>query len=94
LRAGLEALGLEVDGEPPCSTVSLPAHLDEAAARRTLLQQFSVQVRHIPPDTWRVGLFGADARLDAALRVLSAVEAVLLERSGAVTAAVRAYGPE
>ena len=91
LRAGLAALGLDVGGEPPYATVTLPAGTDEASARRKLLEQFGVHVRRIAPQTWGIGLLGADARLDAALRVLSAVEAVL-RQSGAVSAALDAYG--
>jgi (S)-ureidoglycine-glyoxylate aminotransferase len=91
LRAGLEALGLEVSGDPPYAIVRLPARVDEAAARRNLLQQFAVHVRLIASGTWCVGLLGADARLDAVLRVVGAVEQVLDQR-GAVSAALDAYG--
>lgn len=93
LRAGLAALGLEVAGEPPYAVVCLPTDLDEAKARRKLLDLFGVQVRRIAPQTWGIGLVGADARLDAALRVLSAIEHVV-QQSGAVTAALDAYGTE
>jgi len=91
LRAGLVALGLEASGEPPYAIVTLPAGQDEASARRTLLDQFGVHVRCVAERTWRIGLLGADARLDAALRVLTAVEDVL-RQSGAVGAALDAYG--
>jgi (S)-ureidoglycine---glyoxylate transaminase len=93
VRAGLAALGLEVGGEPPYATVTLPAGMDEASARRKLLEQFGVHVRRIAPQTWAIGLLGADARLDTALRVLGAVDAVL-QQSGAVSAALSAYKAE
>src|SRR5579859_4987932 len=91
LRAGLAALDLDVGGEPPATTVTLPAGVDAATAGAKLRDHFGVHVRHSAPRTWTIGLLGADARLDAALRVLSAVEAVL-SQSGAVSAALGAYG--
>jgi aspartate aminotransferase-like enzyme len=95
LHAGLEALGLEVAGDPPYAIVTLPVGQDEASARRKLLETFGVHVRHIAPHTWGIGLLGADARLDAAMRVLTAVEEVLKQHdSGAVSAALNAYGAE
>lgn len=92
VHAGLAALDLDVGGEPPYATVTLPDTTDEATARGTLREQFGVHVRHLAPRTWGIGLLGADARLDAALRVVGALEAVLQPRSGAVKAAVAAYG--
>ncbi|HEX8969398.1 MAG TPA: aminotransferase class V-fold PLP-dependent enzyme, partial [Chloroflexota bacterium] len=77
LRQGLEALGLVVRGEPPVCIVKLPRGLDEAAARRSLLDGYGVYVSRVGVSIWRVGLLGADARLDAAQRVLAAFEAVL-----------------
>jgi aspartate aminotransferase-like enzyme len=93
LRAGLEGLGLEVGGEPPCTTVTLPTSQDEARARRMLLVHFGIHVRSSAPGTWRIGLLGTDARLDAALRVLTAI-AVVLRRPGELSAALNAYGAE
>jgi (S)-ureidoglycine-glyoxylate aminotransferase len=90
LRAGLAALGLEVGGDSPYAVVRLPADLDEVSARKQLLEVFGVHVRPIAPQSWRMGLLGADARLDAVTRVLSGVEHVL-QKSGAVDAALDAY---
>ena len=61
LRAGLAAMGLEVEGEPPYAVVRLPTDLDESKARRELLELFGVRVRRIAPHTWGIGLVGADA---------------------------------
>ncbi|MDQ6674952.1 MAG: aminotransferase class V-fold PLP-dependent enzyme [Chloroflexota bacterium] len=95
VRAGLEALDVEVGGDVPYTTVRLPIEQDEASARRELLELFGVHVRHLGPHTWGIGLLGADARLDAVMRVLSAVQEVLHKpRSGAVSAALSAYGAE
>jgi aspartate aminotransferase-like enzyme len=77
LRDGLAALGLRVSGEAPYAVVRLPASVDAAEKRRTLLQDFGVHVRHVGPGVWRIGLLGADARLDNVRRVLAAVEKVL-----------------
>jgi aspartate aminotransferase-like enzyme len=93
LRAGLAALGLDVGGDPPYAVVTLPAGQDEASSRRRLLDLFGVHVRLIAPHTWGIGLLGADARLHAAMRVLTAVEEVL-QQSGAISAAFDAYGAE
>jgi aspartate aminotransferase-like enzyme len=95
VRAGLEALALEVGGDPPYALVSVPVSQDEVSARRTLLDLFGVHVRRVAPHTWGIGLLGADARLDAAMRVLTAVEEVLTRHnSRAVGAALNAYGAE
>jgi aspartate aminotransferase-like enzyme len=51
--------------------------VDEAAARRRLVEEFGVQVARIAPHTWRIGLLGADARSDAVNHVLAALEKVL-----------------
>jgi (S)-ureidoglycine-glyoxylate aminotransferase len=96
VHAGLETLDLDVGGDPPYAMVTLPGDQDEAdAARRTLLETFGVHVRRTAPHTWGIGLLGADARIDAAMHVLTAVEAVLKpHNSGAVRAARTAYGAE
>jgi len=77
LRDGLQSLGLTCEGTLPYSIVHLPDSIDEAHARRRLLDRFGVHVAHVAPRTWRLGLLGADARPDAAERVLTALERVL-----------------
>jgi aspartate aminotransferase-like enzyme len=79
----LEALGLDIGGDPPLAIVRLPGHIAEAEARRSLLEQFGIHVTSIAPQTWRFGLLGADARPDAAHRVITAVEHVLRENAHA-----------
>ena len=83
LRLGLAGLGLDVDGEGPYAVVRLPDRVDEAEARKRLLDRFGVHVTPIAAHTWRVGLLGADARPDAAQRVLTAVQHVLAEQTTA-----------
>lgn len=79
LRQGLEQLGLDVMGDPPYAVVRVPDTVAETAARRSLLEQFGVHVTLIAAHTWRIGLLGADARPDAAQRVITAIEHVLAE---------------
>jgi aspartate aminotransferase-like enzyme len=57
--------------------VKLPGSVDEARARRQLLDRFGVHVTHLAPGTWRLGLLGADAHPDVAERVLAALGKVL-----------------
>jgi (S)-ureidoglycine-glyoxylate aminotransferase len=80
LRDGLQALGLEVTGDGPFAIVHLPENVDEVTARRRLLEQFGLHVTVVATQTWRIGLLGADARPDAAQRVLTAIEHVLAEK--------------
>jgi (S)-ureidoglycine-glyoxylate aminotransferase len=79
LRDEIKALGLDVDGEGPFAIVNVPASVAEGKARRRLLEQFGVRVTLVECNTWRLGLLGADARPDAAQRVLTALEHVLAE---------------
>jgi len=77
LHDGLAALGLDVTGEPPYAIVHLPTSTDDEDKRRILLEDFGIHVTHVADHAWRVGLLGADARHDAAQRVLAAIEKVL-----------------
>jgi aspartate aminotransferase-like enzyme len=77
LRDGLASLGLEITGDIPFSIVHLPRHLHAADLRNRLLEEFGIYVTAVGPQAWRVGLLGADARPDAAQRVLTAIEKVL-----------------
>jgi aspartate aminotransferase-like enzyme len=81
LRDGLEALGLEVMGDGPFAIVNLPESVNEAKARSRLREEHGVHVTLVAPQKWRIGLLGADARPDAAQRVLTALEHVLAEKS-------------
>jgi aspartate aminotransferase-like enzyme len=71
--------------------VELPAQLEAGEARRQRREDFGVHVQLIGGNIWRVGLLGANARLDSVLRLLTALERVVNE-SGAVRAAIGAYG--
>jgi aspartate aminotransferase-like enzyme len=81
LREGITALGLGTSGDGPYAIVQFPEHLNESEARRRLREEHGVHVTLVAPQTWRIGLLGADARPDAAQRVLTAFEHVLAEKS-------------
>jgi (S)-ureidoglycine---glyoxylate transaminase len=79
LHHGLAGLGLEVTGEPPYAIVRIPAHQNEYELRHRLLDDFGVHVRLVGANTWRAGLLGADATPQAARRVITSIEKVLLQ---------------
>lgn len=83
---GLEALGLSL--LPPASerlwtlnAVRVPDGVDEAAVRRRLLEEFSIEIGAglgpLAGRIWRVGLMGAGSTLSNVLLLLSALEHVL-----------------
>jgi alanine-glyoxylate transaminase/serine-glyoxylate transaminase/serine-pyruvate transaminase len=109
LQAGLEALGLSL--LPPVgerlwtlNAVKVPEGIDEAAVRRRLLDEFSIEIGAglgpLAGRIWRVGLMGAGSTLANVLLFLTALERVLAAAgyrastaSAAVTAAEAAAMP-
>jgi len=88
LQQGLQDLGLELfaqDGHrlPELTTVWVPEGVDSAAVRRRLLERHSIEIGSgagpYADSVWRIGLMGHNARPDAALLVLGALEEVLGE---------------
>jgi alanine-glyoxylate transaminase / serine-glyoxylate transaminase / serine-pyruvate transaminase len=86
LQDGLQKMGLELfaaEGSrlPELTTVKVPAGVDSAAVRKTLLTRHNIEIgagAGAYTDTvWRIGLMGHNARPDAALLVLAALEDVL-----------------
>ena len=86
LVAGIEAMGLSL--LPPAAerlwtlnTVRVPAGVDEAAVRRTLLTTFNVEVGAglgpLAGKIWRVGLMGASSTPQTLLQFLAAFEGAL-----------------
>jgi alanine-glyoxylate transaminase/serine-glyoxylate transaminase/serine-pyruvate transaminase len=85
LKAGLEKLGLEFivpEGErlPQLNSVTIPAGVDDAAARGRLLNEFNLEIGAglgaLAGRIWRIGLMGASARqenVDYCLKALGAV---------------------
>jgi alanine-glyoxylate transaminase/serine-glyoxylate transaminase/serine-pyruvate transaminase len=87
LVAGLTAMGLSV--LPPTgerlwtlNTVRVPAGVDEAAVRRTLLNSFNIEVGAglgpLAGKIWRVGLMGASSTHQTLLQFLAALEESLV----------------
>lgn len=86
LAAGLDALGLSLLPPPAerlwtLNAVRVPDGVDEAAVRRTLLEEFNIEVGAglgpLAGRIWRVGLMGAGSTVNNVLLFLSALERVL-----------------
>jgi alanine-glyoxylate transaminase/serine-glyoxylate transaminase/serine-pyruvate transaminase len=86
LAAGLDALGLSLlppEGERlwTLNAVKVPDGIDEAAVRRRLLDEFSIEIGAglgpLAGRIWRVGLMGAGSTLANVLLFLTALERVL-----------------
>jgi alanine-glyoxylate transaminase/serine-glyoxylate transaminase/serine-pyruvate transaminase len=86
LQAGLEEMGLELFAAagsrlPELTTVKVPDGVDSAAVRRELLERYDLEIGAgagaYAATVWRIGLMGRNARPDAVLLVLAALEDVL-----------------
>ncbi|MEW5769157.1 MAG: alanine--glyoxylate aminotransferase family protein [Pseudomonadota bacterium] len=85
LKAGLEGLGLalvvpEAERLPQLNAVTLPAGVDDAAARARLLGEFNLEIGAglgaLAGRIWRIGLMGASAserNVDLCLQALRAI---------------------
>jgi alanine-glyoxylate transaminase/serine-glyoxylate transaminase/serine-pyruvate transaminase len=86
LKAGLEAMGLEFVVEeksrlPQMNAVFCPKGVDEALVRRTLLDEFSLEIGAglgpLAGKIWRFGLMGHSCRPENVMLCLSALGSVL-----------------
>ena len=86
LRAGLEALGLEMvapEGNrlAQVTSVWIPDGLDDAEVRARLLNDYNIEIGKglgkFDGKIWRFGLMGESSRADYVLLALSAMEAIL-----------------
>jgi (S)-ureidoglycine---glyoxylate transaminase len=106
LSAGLTAMGLKLFGDqehkmPNVTGVHLPQGVDGDKVRRALLAHFNIEIGTsfgpLHGRIWRIGTMGYNAREDAVLNTLGALEAVLaqerfkLPRGAAVDAALSVY---
>jgi alanine-glyoxylate transaminase/serine-glyoxylate transaminase/serine-pyruvate transaminase len=82
LRAGLEALGLELvvpeaERLPQLNAVSVPGGVDEAALRAQLLTRYNLDIGAglgaLAGKVWRIGLMGYSSRPENVLLCLSAL---------------------
>jgi (S)-ureidoglycine-glyoxylate aminotransferase len=106
LVSGLQAMGLKLFGDlkhkmPNVTGVHIPQGVDGEKVRRALLRHFNIEIGSsfgpLHGRIWRIGTMGYNAREDAVLVTLGALEAVLsqehfkLPRGAAVDAALSAY---
>ena len=106
LVAGLDAMGLKVFGDmthkmPNVTGVLIPQGVDADKVRRAMLEDFNIEIGTsfgpLRGRIWRIGTMGYNARADAVLTTLGALEAVLaaeglkLPRGAAVDAVLAVY---
>jgi len=105
LKAGIEAMGLsffvkEGDRLPQLNAVTIPEGVDEAAVRKTLLSDYSLEIGAglgpMAGKIWRIGLMGYASNEKNVLFCLGALDAVLSGmnvgiNSGQAVNAARAY---
>ena len=86
LRAGVEALGLEVLADPqyrlnPLTAALIPPGVDEAVVRRKLINDYNIEIGaglgDLQGKVWRIGLMGESARESNVFAFLSALERIL-----------------
>src|SRR5260221_3243541 len=86
LKAGLEAMGMkmlvaEKYQLPQMNAVQCPQGVDEAQVRKTLLNEFSIEIGAglgpLAGKIWRIGLMGYSCRPDNVMLCLSALGSVL-----------------
>jgi (S)-ureidoglycine-glyoxylate aminotransferase len=106
LTAGISAMGLKLFGDqkhkmPNVTGVRIPEGVDGDKVRRALLAHFNIEIGTsfgpLHGRVWRIGTMGYNARPDAVLVTLGALEAVLsqehfkLPRGAGVDAALSVY---
>jgi (S)-ureidoglycine-glyoxylate aminotransferase len=106
LSAGLKAMGLELFGDQRykmanVTGVFIPQGIDGEKVRRALLEDFNIEIGTsfgpLHGRIWRIGTMGYNARADAVLNTLGALDTILadekykLPRGAAVDAALAVY---
>jgi len=95
LVAGLGALGLALAAQAghrlwTLNSVTIPAGVDDAAVRRQLLDDYSIEIGAglgpLRSKVWRIGLMGESSTRSNVLLVLSALEEVLQKQGYRCTA--------
>ncbi|WP_062514240.1 alanine--glyoxylate aminotransferase family protein [Halobacillus sp. KGW1] len=107
LIKGLEAMGLQIFGNPACklptvTCVTIPSEIDGESVRRMLLDEFGIEIASsfgpLQGKIWRIGTMGYSCRKENILHTLSALEAVLIRHGTdiqpgkALQAALDSYG--
>ena len=97
LRAGLEALELELFAEPgyrldPLTTIVVPASVDAAHVQRQLSHAYNIEIGGglgaLQGKIWRIGLMGDSCKASNVLLVLAALEHVLAQQGYATARGV------
>ncbi len=106
LQAGLEGLGLSMFAEagtrnPTLNTVTVPERVDDAAVRKSLLDEFNIEIAGglglLAGKIWRIGMLGSGATQANVVYFLSALEVIfkrmgyIEQVGGAVSAATRVF---
>jgi alanine-glyoxylate transaminase/serine-glyoxylate transaminase/serine-pyruvate transaminase len=80
---GLELFAQKDARLPELTTVKVPEGVDSAAVRKVLLERHGVEIGagagEFASTVWRIGLMGHNARPDAVLLVLAALQDALRE---------------
>jgi alanine-glyoxylate transaminase/serine-glyoxylate transaminase/serine-pyruvate transaminase len=93
LRAGLEALELELFADPayrldPLTTIVVPDKVDAAQVQRQLYQDYNIEIGgglgDLQGKIWRIGLMGDSCKVSNVLLVLAALEHSLARQGYAV----------
>jgi alanine-glyoxylate transaminase/serine-glyoxylate transaminase/serine-pyruvate transaminase len=86
LRAGLEAMGIELLADPgyrlnPLTTAVVPEGIDDAKVRKQLMDDYNLEIGgglgELRGKAWRIGLMGESAREMNVFVLLSALERIL-----------------
>lgn len=109
LVAGIEAMGLELYGDPACkmpvvTCIEIPEGVDGESVRSMLLSEFGIEIASsfgpLKGRIWRIGTMGYSCSKRNVLLTICALEAVLLRHSckvdagAAVQAAMNTYKSE
>jgi alanine-glyoxylate transaminase/serine-glyoxylate transaminase/serine-pyruvate transaminase len=107
LKAGLAAIGMEYATQaghalPQLNLVRIPSGVDDAAARKALLERFNIEIGAglgaFKGKVWRIGLMGFTSRQTNVLAFLAAGEQLMAENGhrfeggASVAAANGVYG--
>lgn len=93
LVAGLEAMGLELFGDPDCkmpvvTCIVIPNDIDGEAVRADLLHHFGIEIASsfgpLAGRIWRIGSMGYSCRKENILFVLAGLEAILMKYGAAI----------
>jgi alanine-glyoxylate transaminase/serine-glyoxylate transaminase/serine-pyruvate transaminase len=95
LKAGLAAMGITYTAAegaqlPTLNAVHIPAGIDDAAVRKSLLQEFGIEIGGglgaFKGKAWRIGLMGYSSRAANVLLLLSTLDQILTRQGYAVSA--------